>query len=236
MGETSTKTVLTKYTAQNLKFKKIFAYNRTLFAITTDSKLYVCGQDDYGELGAGAGTGIFGSSRISKFTQVSNDSNSNSIDFSKLVKIESGTNFSALLLDDGTVYVTGINASGQLGLSDYNFRSKWTKNTFFDGKSKVVDISVGDNFIVYLLENGEVYTSGNNSYGQFGNGTKTTSNTPLKANISDVKSISAGASHVVVVKNDNTAWSYGKGSHGQLGNGRTAQDIVTPQRAYELEK
>lgn len=236
MGEMGASTTFVKYTAQSLKFKKVYAKNRMVMVLTTDGKLYACGQDDYGEIGLGAGTGVFGSSRVATFTQVINDINMTPIDFSKLVEIESGGSFSVALMNDGSVYATGLNTSGQLGLSDYNFRSRWTRNTFFDGKPKVIDIAVGSNFTAFLLENGDVYTAGNNSYGQFGNGTKISSNVPVKANISDVKSISAGSGHVVAVKNDDTVWSYGKGSHGQLGNGKIAQDVVSPERAYELEK
>jgi alpha-tubulin suppressor-like RCC1 family protein len=236
MGETGAKTIPTKFTAQILKFSKVFAENRVVMALTTDGKLYACGQDDNGEIGLGAGTGVFGSSRITKFTQIISDNNLSNIDFSKLVKVEIGGNFSVLLMNDGSVYSTGINIDGQLGLNDNNFRSRWTKNTFFDSISKVIDIGVGPNFTTFLLANGDVYTTGNNSYGQFGNSTKTSSNIPIKANISNVKKISVGAGHVVVTKNDGTAWSYGKGSHGQLGNGNIAQDISIPKRAYELEK
>lgn len=236
MGNIGATTVLTKYTAQALKFSKVFASGRKVLALTTDGKLFACGQDDYGEIGLGSGTGVFGSSRVAEFTEVTLDSDLNNIDFTKLEKIEFADTSSILLMSDGTVYGVGLNKYGELGLGDSNFRGRWTKNTFFNNKPKVIDIKSGSKFTLYLLENGDVYATGDNSFGQLGNGTKNSTNTPKKVNISDVKSISAGSGHVIVVRNDDTAWSFGKGSHGQLGNGKIASDVVIPSRAYELEK
>ena len=88
---------------------------------------------------------------------------------------------------------------------------------------------------MFLLENGEVYVTGSNTYGQFGNGTRNDSNIPIKANIEDVKEIHVGNNHIVAIKNDNSVWSWGAGAQGQLGNAKIG-DELTPVPAYELAR
>ena len=104
-----------------------------------------------------------------------------------------------------------------------------------EGKAKVIDVIRLTYSTVFLLENGEVYVTGSNTYGQFGNGTRQDSNVPVKANITDVKEIIAGGNHIVAIKNDNSVWSWGAGGQGQLWNAKIGDELL-PVPAYELAR
>ena len=86
------------------------------------------------------------------------------------------------------MYVWGLNDLGQLGLGDFTNRSKPTLNSFFKNQ-KIMKIVCGELhclalfgkwfFIWFIfLENGEVYSWGDNEFGQLGHGDKKKINTP----------------------------------------------------------
>ena len=215
----------------NIEAKQIYllanAYN-TVLVLDTQGKAWVTGYNDYGQLGLGD----LESRR--DYNQLQYDNNGNTIDFSKLKKITDTRerNITALM-EDGTIYTWGKNINGQLGLGSNENILKPTKLNFFEDKGKVIDVQALQNNTIYLLENGDVYMTGQNSYGQLGNGTREDSNVPVKVDISDVKEIYAGLNHVVAIKNDNTVWAWGSGQYGQLGTGKV-QDELTPAPAYQL--
>jgi len=70
---------------------------------------------------------------------------------------------------------------------------------------------------------GTVLAWGDNVDGQLGNGTFTTSNTPVEVSgLTGVTAIAAGGAfnhHSLALKSDGTVWAWGANSAGQLGNG-----------------
>ncbi len=87
---------------------------------------------------------------------------------------------------------------------------------------------------IALKNDGTVWTWGNNSYGQLGDGTTTGSKTPQTlTNISGVKAIAAGMYHNLVLKNDGTVWAWGINGSGQLGDGTYTTKTV-PQQVANL--
>ena len=76
---------------------------------------------------------------------------------------------------------------------------------------------------VYLESDGTVWTWGNNSNGQLGNGTNgpgTDSSVPVQVpGLSGMTAIAAGTNFTVALKNDGTVWTCGYNGYGQLGNG-----------------
>ena len=84
----------------------------------------------------------------------------------------------SLSLRGGTVFATGRNEAGQLGLTDTNDRV--TQTAVFanlDGKA-VTAISCGEHFSGALTDNGELYLFGRNTNGQLGDGTTIDRSTP----------------------------------------------------------
>ena len=83
---------------------------------------------------------------------------------------------------------------------------------------------------VYLRSDGTVWTWGNNSNGQLGNGTTTDSHIPVQVSgLSGMTAIAAGFFHTVALKNDGTVWAWGSNSNGQLGNGTTTDNHIPVQ-------
>ena len=121
---------------------------------------------------------------------------------------------SVLLLTDGSVWTTGRNAFGQLGVG-----STTTKTTF----QRVIDsdaVSVGaGQFQTYVvMRDGSLLVAGKNSNGELGKD-------PKKANIltfektiaSGVKEATGGDAHSLVLKQDGSVWGAGLNNQGQLG-------------------
>ena len=221
-------TEFTKNTLIN-NIQKVYVQDSSTIIQKTDGTLWATGVNNYGELGIGSNNMTY------NFIQITKDNNANQIDFNNMKKLVCSNLSVACLLEDGTVYVWGRNAEGQLGLGDNNNVNLPTKISFFNGKSKVIDIIKMIYNTVFLLENGEVYVTGLNTYGQLGNGTIVDSNIPVKVNIEDVKKIKAGRSHIIAIKNDNSVWSWGSGIQGQLGNGKIVNEL-SPVPAYELAR
>lgn len=74
----------------------------------------------------------------------------------------------------------------------------------------------------------QVYTWGDNSNGQVGNGTTANQKAPVTVNgLSGIQAISGGTLHTLALKSDGTVWAWGANQFGQLGNGSNS-DSATP--------
>jgi alpha-tubulin suppressor-like RCC1 family protein len=91
----------------------------------------------------------------------------------------------------------------------------------------VTAIAAGFGQTVALKSDGTVWTWGDNSSGQLGDGSATSSNIPVQvrglSGISTgmVIAVAAGYDHTVALKNDGTVWAWGNNKNGQLGNGNS---------------
>lgn len=85
---------------------------------------------------------------------------------------------------------------------------------------EIISVGTGDEHSVALKADGAVWVWGSNSYGQLGDGTKTSSKEPKElSTISNVIAIAAHNDHTMALKNDGTVWAWGDNEYGQLGNG-----------------
>ena len=96
---------------------------------------------------------------------------------------------------------------------------------YFPYKPKIVSISCGDNFSIFLSERGNVYSMGsNNKYGQLGLGNTDIQLSPniisfFKNNKIKISQISCGYCHVLALSEKGNVYSWGYGGEGQLGLG-----------------
>mmetsp|Transcript_55251 Transcript_55251/g.128895 ORF Transcript_55251/g.128895 Transcript_55251/m.128895 type:complete len:101 (+) Transcript_55251:1-303(+) len=89
----------------------------------------------------------------------------------------------------------------------------------------VRSVSAGLYVSMFLKEDGTLWATGSNAYGEFGDGTTTASDIPVQV-MSSVAQVSAGSFHALFVKEDGTVWSSGRNQQQQLGV--DGPDISTP--------
>ena len=149
-----------------------------------------------------------------------------------LPKVDSGVDFAVALSASGLVYTWGKNSIGQLGID--------TATTYrpipqaLVGIPQMTTIAAGDDFVVALDVDGNIWTWGNNENGQLGRGDigEAYSATPqmlsVQANSQDVKfiNVAAGKDFAFALTTSGSVYSWGTSSRGQLGNGATSNSNV----------
>lgn len=90
----------------------------------------------------------------------------------------------------------------------------------------VAQVAPGDDHLLFLKTDGSLWTSGNNQFGQLGDGSKTWRGHPLPV-ARDVVRIAAGAHHSLFLKADGSLWGMGLNYYGELGAG-SPSSITTP--------
>ena len=81
--------------------------------LTEKGKVYVCGNNYNGQLGIGNNNNVY------SFLNV------NSLNNIKIIQIACGWNHSLILSDEGYVYSCGCNVSGELGIGDCEYNSRY---------------------------------------------------------------------------------------------------------------
>jgi alpha-tubulin suppressor-like RCC1 family protein len=157
--------------------------------------------------------------------------------------ITEGYSVTAALDSDGNIWTWGNGSSGQLG------NGKTTKigvPTQVTGEGTVnAATTTGVKFTsiqfdspnsssttaIALDSDGHIWTWGDSTHGQLGNGSTSTRLSPVQvtAGVSGVtfKSVQIGNSTVVALDTDGHLWAWGENNYGQVGNGAT-QDVSTP--------
>jgi alpha-tubulin suppressor-like RCC1 family protein len=135
---------------------------------------------------------------------------------------------------DNLIYGIGYNITGALGLGNTTQQNSWVQVTYFNAITDVIDIQTGDydggNYMwtAVLTASGNIYTCGNNTYGQLGDGTVTQRSTFAQVSLTKpVKKMVRGSTCIYVIFTDNTYARWGENTYGQLGNG-TATNSSTP--------
>ena len=138
------------------------------------------------------------------------------------------TNGSFLLIkSNGTLWATGNNNNGQLGLGDTIGRLFLSQVGTDTNWSKVYNSGGRDGSSAAIKTNGTLWTCGLNAYGQLGlnNFTNRTVFTQVGTSTNWV-SVSIGNGHMVGIQNDGTLWAWGYNFFGQLGRGNNTNSSV----------
>jgi alpha-tubulin suppressor-like RCC1 family protein len=153
-----------------------------------------------------------------------------------------GSGFGCALLGDQTVWCWGRNDEGQLGYATTDLcpedigggqtRSIACHTFPFQvvGLTGATAIAAGDAFSCAVTTDGNVKCWGANAVGQLGNGSTTTSQTPVVAtSIAKATSVTLGSQHACALA-DGKVWCWGANDLGQLGvktTGTCAVDATT---------
>ncbi|SHI66279.1 Alpha-tubulin suppressor [Geosporobacter subterraneus DSM 17957] len=200
----------------------IAAGNGHSIALKADGTVWTWGKNDKGQLGDGTTTQKTTPVQVSGLTNIK--------------AIAAGHNHSIALKADGTVWAWGNNEKGQLGDNSTSQRNTpvqvrkgvtVSEDAFLQG---VIAIAAGKDHSVALREDEKVYTWGNGGNGILGNGSTSSSNTPVQVNtLTEVISISAQGEHTMALRRNGSLWTWGKNDKGQLGDGSTTNRTAPVQ-------
>jgi alpha-tubulin suppressor-like RCC1 family protein len=139
---------------------------------------------------------------------------------SGVAAVDTGWGFSIALKDDGTLWTTGDNDYGQLGLGTTATTSSFGKVPL---SGTVSAVAAGNFHSLILKSDGTVWGVGYNWTGALGSGDNTDTNVYVQADdsegnpITGAAAITAGFSHSLILKSDGTVWGAGAYTRGQLG-------------------
>ena len=174
--------------------------------LKNDNTLWGCGYNYYGNLGLGD----IADRKI--FTKVTTNADN-------IKQVYCGYSHTFILKNDGTLWGTGNNYSGQLGLGDGHDRYAFTQIT--TNTDNIKDVYCGGSYTIILKNDGTLWGCGANGSGQLGLGdtTNRTTFTQVTTNADNIKSVCCGSSHTLILKNDGTVWGCGHNGYGELGLG-----------------
>jgi alpha-tubulin suppressor-like RCC1 family protein len=186
---------------------------RTNAIFDSNDLLYACGSGDAGELGDGS------TSPTSIPTPIIGLPSG-----AKVTALTSSWEGSGALLANGDYYDWGYNAAGQLGIGTTTNSATPAKVDLPGPITQVFQGGSGpkNGQTLAVLENGSVWTWGNNNRGQLGIGTHTNSDVPVQVHvprgITFVK-VNSGGYASYGIDSTGRLWAWGDNSNGQLGTG-----------------
>ena len=178
--------------------------------LTDQGSVYTWGDNSYGGTGLGAGAGYQARPQKAALPEAAK-------------AIAGGYSSSAVIGVSGTVYTTGYNGYGDLGLGNLTNRNTFQAVTL---PGPAAQISNDGYHMIALLENGDVYTWGKNDMGEVGNGASAHVSNPYNVAVpldpgDHIVSVNAGYEHTSVLTAAGKLYCWGNQLNGRLGNGVT---------------
>ena len=217
LGDTNNRNIFTQITTNTNNIKSICCGDGHTIILKNDGTLWGCGYNYYGALGLGD------ANNRTTFTQITTNVND-------IKSVYCGSRQTFILKNDGTLWGTGYNGNGELGLGDTNNRTTFTQITTNANNVKL--ISCGYYHTCILKNDGTLWGCGENAYGQLGLGQTTgskTTFTQITTNTNNIKSVNCGGRFTLILKNDGTLWTCGHNGYGQLGLGDTSDRATFTQ-------
>ena len=222
--------------------------NSRLFILKSDGYIYAAGANGHGQCGVGNST-----ANITTFTKIVFSGTTYAPNSVKSVW-NCGNNGGFSVIQDTNIWVCGYNNYGQLGTNATADVTSFTQpinggtNTW--GAASEGDIinacghsagtdGTNNNYygnLAILRKNAStgattVRVCGNNTYGQLGNGTTTSSSLPIQlTQFTNAKQLASAGSHAAtfhVLNTDGSLYGWGYNASGQVGNSSTT-NVTTP--------
>jgi alpha-tubulin suppressor-like RCC1 family protein len=181
-------------------------------ARTTVGSVLCWGDNSYDELGSGATTIFNIPVDVSGLT-------------SGMSAVSPGVDFICALTTGGGVQCLGNNAAGQLG--DGTTDLSPTPVDVIGLTSGVASVASGSSHTCALTVAGGVKCWGDNSYGELGNGSTTSSSLPVNVTglTSGVVAVTSGVGFACALTSAGAVQCWGDNAAGQLGNGKTSNAL-----------
>ena len=221
-AEGGTRITLTTPTQSDIRFSHIETGTNLALAMGSDGNLYSWGNTS-------------GLGRDPKITPVDRPGIVTPPTGVSFTQISGGLGHLLALGSDGNLYSGGYNSSGQLGDGTTTTSSGTLRKVIMpaDG-TKFTRISAGFTYSLAIGSDGNIYSWGNNTYGQLGNGTNDNNFTPSKVSLPTwapkFTQISAGNGHSLALDSDGNLYSWGVNYFGQLGTGNNNAVQLTPSK------
>ena len=186
---------------------------RTHSLFSSGGKVYACGSGQYGVLGTGSTTDSSSPVPVVGLPSTA-----------RVTALTASWEGSGALLSTGAYYNWGYNAAGQLGDGTTADSAVPVQVTLPTAVRQVFQGGSGakNGQTVAILANGSVWAWGNNDRSQLGDGTRVSSDVPLRVDVPPgvtfVK-VSSGGYASYAIDNSGRLWSWGDNKSGQLGTG-----------------
>ncbi len=185
------------------------AYSDSNLIVCKSGAMYVCGWNEYGQLGLGNRN----NRPILQPLRIPNGQ--------KPKEVALGAAHTLILFENGELFVFGANMFGQLGLGDKINRFT-PQPLILPNSERAKRLKAGGAHTVIECESGKVLVFGCNKLFQLGLGTTTNQLTPQYLVLSEerkIENIAVGWEHNFILYRDGTIDCFGRNEEGQLGLG-----------------
>jgi alpha-tubulin suppressor-like RCC1 family protein len=198
-----------------------FKYSNTFGAVKNDMKLFMWGNNSYGQIGNESVV------NISSPVAVATDKTWRNV-FGNY-----GTTFA--LSNDYKIWAWGYNNYGQLAQQDLIHRSSPVQIL---SASSWYDLSFAGSFVTAIDFNNKIWGWGNNSMNVLGDSTISGFSSPIQIVSNDYnwQKVSNGSRFYMAIRSDGTLWGAGLNSQGQLGREDTVHRSSIVQVIGDLSK
>ena len=189
---------------------------RTHSLFDSSGRVYACGDGEGGVLGDGSTASS--SKPVAVLGLPTN---------SKVTSLTSSWEGSGALLGNGTYYDWGYNSSGQLGNGSRANSDVPVEVELPDPVRQVFQGGSGakNGQTITILSNGSVWAWGDNRQGQLGDGSRTSSDVPVRVDVPSgvtFTKVNSGGYSCYAIDSSGRLWAWGGGDNGQLGTGSAA--------------
>ena len=206
LGDTTNRTTFTQITTNTNDIKSVYCGENYTIMLKNNGTLWSCGLNNYGQLGLGNTT------NRTTFTQITTNADD-------IKSVYCGENYTIILENDSTLWGTGYNGNGELGLGSSTNKTIFTQIT--TNTNDIKEVYCGFHHTIIIKNDDTLWSCGYNEYGQLGLGDTNNRNifTHIDTNTDDIKEVYCSNYHNVILKNDGTLWGAGRNYSGQLGLG-----------------
>ena len=188
-----------------------FAYSRD-----TAGVLRVWGDNQFGQLGRGHTSQSF---KVFEFK-----TRNTALDASLLLDVVTGSDYSFMWLEDGTLWGAGNNSYLPIAPKGSSFGTH-QKLTI---PARPAALAPGFGHVMLLTESGEVYTWGRASEHQLGTGVAKKTNTPARVAVENIVQIAAGGKFCLALDAEGKLWGWGDNAFQQLIPAEKTRFVKTP--------